>query len=306
MSHGADSTKSILFALVANFLIAIAKFIAAYITKSGSMLAEAIHSVVDTSNQVLLLIGLKRSKMPPTDEHPLGYGKTIYFWSFIVALILFSLGGVYAIYEGLHKMQNPQPINSPLIAIGVLVFSIVAEGFSLWGCIREINKVRVNRSFTKWFRESRQSELLVVFGEDIAAISGLVFALIAIIMTMVTGDPIYDAIGTLVIGILLVIIAIFLGREVKDLLIGQGVEPHIRKDMLETLNSNTKIENVFNFLSLQMGDDVMVAIKAKMAESDSSTNSATKMIDDINECESEFKQKYPQVKWLFFEPDNKD
>ncbi len=302
MSHGADTTKSILFALVANFLIAIAKFVAAYITKSGSMLAEAIHSVVDTSNQVLLLMGLKHSKMPPTDEHPLGHGKSIYFWSFIVALILFSLGGVYAIYEGIHKMQNPQPINAPLIAIGVLVFSIVAEGFSLWGCIREINKVRYNRSFSKWFRESRQSELLVVFGEDIAAISGLVFALIAIILTMVTGDPIYDAIGTLVIGILLVIIAIFLGKEVKDLLIGQGVEPHIRQEMMDTLTANNKIEKIFNLLSLQMGDDVMVAIKAKMVE----TNSATKIIDDINECEVEFKLKYPQVKWLFFEPDNKD
>jgi cation diffusion facilitator family transporter len=247
-------------------------------------------------------MGLKHSKMPPTDEHPLGHGKSIYFWSFIVALILFSLGGVYAIHEGIHKIQNPQPINSPLIAIGVLGFSIIAEGFSLWGCIREINKVRFKRSFTKWFRESRQSELLVVFGEDLAAIAGLVFALVAIILTMVTGDPIYDAIGTLVIGILLVVIALFLGKEVKDLLIGQGVEPHIREDMLETLNANTKIESIFNLLSLQMGDDVMVAIKANMLEK----NSASKMIEDINECEAEFRQTYPQVKWLFFEPDNRD
>ena len=302
MSHGADSTKSIIYALIANFLIAIAKFVAAYITKSGSMLAEAIHSLVDSSNQVLLLLGLKRSKMPPSDEHPLGHGKSIYFWSFIVALILFSLGGVYAIYEGVHKLDNPQQLESPFIAIGVLVFAIFAEGGSLWGCIREINKVRVGRSFITWFKESRQSELLVVFGEDIAALAGLVFALIAVVLTMVTGDPVYDAIGTIVIGVLLVIIAFFLGKEVKDLLIGQGVEPHIRAEMMSHLNANTEIEKVFNLLSLQMGDDVMVAVKAKMTE----INSAEKLIEDINTCEEKFKQQYPQVKWLFFEPDNKD
>lgn len=302
MSHGADTTKSILFALTANFLIAIAKFVAAYFTKSGSMLAEAIHSLVDSSNQLLLLLGLKKSKRPPSMEHPLGYGKSIYFWSFIVALILFSLGGVYAIYEGMHKLEHPQPIQAPLIAIGVLVFAIIAEGFSLWGCIREVNKVRVNRSYMTWFKESRQSELLVVFGEDIAALAGLVFALIAVILTMVTGNPVYDAIGTIVIGVLLVVIAFFLGKEVKDLLIGQGVEKHIRKDMIAHLKSNAEIAQVYNLLSLQMGDDVMVAIKAKMTE----TDSAEKLIDDINQCEARFKEKYPQVKWLFFEPDVND
>jgi len=302
MSHGADSTKSIIYALTANFLIAIAKFVAAYITKSGSMLAEAIHSLVDSSNQVLLLIGLKKSKRPPSPEHPMGYGKSIYFWSFIVALILFSLGGVYAIYEGLHKLEHPQPIESPLIAIGVLVFAIVAEGVSLWGCIREVNKERFNRSFLKWFKESQKSELLVVFGEDIAALAGLVFALVAVLLTMVTGDPTYDAIGTITIGGLLVFIAFFIGKEVKDLLIGQGVEPHIRKDMERMLLECEEIEKVYNFLSLQMGNDVMVAVKVNMKESDS----AEKLISDINQCESLFRQRYPQVKWLFFEPDVKD
>jgi len=217
-------------------------------------------------------------------------------------LILFSLGGVYAIYEGMHKLEHPQPIEAPLIAIGVLLFSIVAEGFSLWGCIREVNKVRVNRSFITWFKQSRQSELLVVFGEDIAALAGLVFALIAVVLTMVTGNPIFDAIGTIVIGVLLVFIAFFLGKEVKDLLIGQGVEPHIRAEMEQYLKSNSEINQLYNLLSLQMGNDVMVAIKAKMTE----TDSAEKLIEDINQCEARFKEKYPQVKWLFFEPDVKD
>ena len=142
----------------------------------------------------------------------------------------------------------------------------------------------------------------MVFGEDIAALAGLVFALIAVVLTMVTGDPVFDAIGTIVIGVLLVVIAFFLGKEVKDLLIGQGVEPHIRADMEQHLNSNDEIAQLFNLLSLQMGDDVVVAIKAKMRE----TESAEKLIEDINLCETRFKQKYPQVKWLFFEPDNKD
>ncbi|MBV1910863.1 MAG: cation diffusion facilitator family transporter [Kangiellaceae bacterium] len=302
MSHGADSTKSIIYALTANFLIAIAKFFAAYVTKSGSMLAEAIHSLVDSANQVLLLIGLKKSKRPPSPEHPLGYGKSIYFWSFIVALILFSLGGVYAIYEGLHKLDNPQSLESPFIAIGVLVFAILAEGGSLWGCMKEIDKIRNGRSYFKWFKESRQSELLVVFGEDIAALAGLVFALLAIILTMVTGDPTYDAIGTITIGVLLVFIAFFIGKEVKDLLIGQGVEPHIRAEMEKSILDDEQVEKVFNFLSLQMGQDVMVAVKVKMKEADS----ANKLIADINQCETRFKESYPQVKWLFFEPDVKD
>ncbi len=302
MSHGADSTKSILYALTANFLIAIAKFVAAYITKSGSMLAEAIHSLVDSSNQVLLLLGLKRSKIPPNPNHPLGHGKSIYFWSFIVALILFSLGGVYAIIEGLHKLENPTPIDSPFIAIGVLIFAVVAEGFSLWGCIQEVNKVRVKRSFITWFKESRQSELLIVFGEDVAALAGLFFALIAVILTMVTGDPIYDALGTIIIGVLLVVIALFLGKEVKDLLIGQGVEPHIKVDMENYLNSCDEIRKIYSFLSLQMGNDVMVAVKVQMHE----IESAEKLINDINDCEKRFREKFPAVQWLFFEPDVTD
>ena len=302
MSQGADSTKSIIYALIANFLIAIAKFVAAYITKSGSMLAEAIHSLVDSSNQVLLLMGLKRSKAPASLEHPLGHGKSIYFWSFIVALILFSLGGVYAIYEGLHKLQDPQELRSPLIAIGVLVFAIVAESLSLWGCVKEVNKVRNGRSFTQWFKETRQSELLVVFGEDIAALAGLVFALIAVVLTMITGDPMYDAIGTIVIGVLLVVIAYFLGKEVKDLLIGQGVEPHVRITMVDEISGYEEVEKLYNILSLQMGDDVVVAVKAKMTEQ----QSADKLVADINQCERRFKEKFPQVKWLFFEPDSQD
>lgn len=302
MSHGADSVKSIFFALGANFAIAVAKLAAAIFTGSGAMMAESIHSFADCGNQVLLLVGLRNAKQPPSPEYPLGYGKAIYFWSFIVALILFSMGGLYSIYEGIHKLHNPEPLSSPLVAIGVLLFSMAAEGTSLWGCMREVNKVRGNRSIIRWFRQTRQSDLLVVFGEDTAALMGLSFALVAVILAWVTGNPMWDAIGSIGIGVLLVLVAFFVGIEVKALLIGQGVEPAIRRKMLDFLEQRPEIEKVFSLLTMQMGNDVMVAVKAKMTEKES----AEEMILAINRCEAGFKEAFPQTMWLFFEPDIKD
>jgi cation diffusion facilitator family transporter len=231
MSAKPESIKSIFFALGANFAIAVAKGVAAFITGSSAMLAETIHSLADSGNQLLLLLGLSQTRRPPDDDYPLGFGKSIYFWSFLVAVILFSMGGMFSVYEGVHKYLHPQPIQQPMIAIGVLVFAIIAETISLWGCMREVNKERHGRSLGKWFRESRTSELIVVFGEDVAALLGLVFALAAILVSMVTGNPVWDAIGTLMIGVLLVVIAFFIAIEVKALLIGQSVEPSLRREM---------------------------------------------------------------------------
>ena len=302
MSHGADSVKSIFFALGANFAIAVAKLAAAIFTGSGAMMAEAIHSFADCGNQVLLLVGIKNAKQPPSPESPLGYGKAIYFWSFIVALILFSMGGLYSIYEGVHKLHNPEPISAPLVAVGVLVFSMFAEATSLWGCMREVNKVRGNRSIIRWFRETRQSDLLVVFGEDTAALMGLSLALLAVITTWITGNPMWDALGSIGIGVLLIFIALFVGIEVKALLIGQGVEPETKQQMLDFLTSRPEINKVFNLLTLQMGNDVMVAVKAHMA----GQQSADELITAINTCEAAFKEQFPETMWLFFEPDNQD
>lgn len=302
MSHGADSLKSILFALGANSAIAVAKFAAAMITGSGAMLAESIHSFADAGNQGLLILGLKRAKSPPNEDFPLGYGKAIYFWSFIVAIVLFSLGGLYSLYEGWHKLMHPEPLNYPFVAIGVLVFAILAEGISMWGCVREVQKVRGNRSYWRWFRESRQSELLVVFGEDLAALLGLVFALCAITAALVTGNPMYDALGTLVIGGLLLIIAVLIGNEVRSLLIGQSADPLQREEMKQWLADRVEIENVFNLLTMQMGNDLMVAVKAKMVN----TGSEEGMINAINRVETDFRTQFPGVLWLFFEPDCRD
>ncbi|MDC0598527.1 cation diffusion facilitator family transporter [Gammaproteobacteria bacterium] len=301
-SHEASSLKSIFYALGANFSIAIAKLTAALITNSGSMMAESVHSFADCGNQGLLLLGLKRSKRPPDEHHPLGYGKSIYFWSFIVAIMLFSMGGLFSIYEGIHKLHDPSPLNSPLIAIGVLVFAVIAEGLSLLGCMKEINKVRGSSSYLTWFKETRQSELMVIFGEDLAALLGLIFALCAITLAMITGNPIYDAIGSIGIGVLLLIIALFIGVEVKALIIGQGVEKKEREAMLSFLEAQNDIEQVFNLITLQLGNDVMVAIKAKIHPQ----SSDIQLIAAINRCEANFKEEFPKVLWCFFEPDIKD
>ena len=302
MSAKPDSIKSILYALFANLSIAVAKFGAAFWTGSGAMMAEAIHSLADSCNQLLLLFGMKQSRRPPDLDYPLGYGKSIYFWSFLVAVILFSLGGMFSIYEGVHKFTNPVPLNNPMIAVGVLVFAIIAESVSLWGCMQAVNKERHGRRLVRWFRESRSSELIVVFGEDVAALLGLVLALLAVLVAAITGNPIYDAIGTIAIGILLVVIAFLLAIEVKDLLIGQGVEIHISDRMRKFMLERPEVDKIYNLLTLQLGPDAMVAVKARMKP----TGSENDLLDAINRVEREFRIAFPMAKWLFFEPDNRD
>ena len=225
MSAPADSLKSIFFALGANLAIALAKSVGAFFTGSASLLAEAIHSFADCANQGLLLWGLKEAGRAASPEHPLGYGRATYFWSFIVALMLFSMGGLFSIYEGLHKLSEHQPLRDPWIAIGILVFGIAAESVSLWGALREINKERGDRSLWRWFRTSRQSELLVVLGEDLAALGGLALALGFIALALATDDPMWDALGSIAIGILLILVAVLVGIEVKALLLGQSADP---------------------------------------------------------------------------------
>ncbi len=302
MTGQVDSLKSILFALFANSAIAVAKGVAAALTGSGAMLAEAIHSVADAGNQLLLILGLRQTKKPPTADHPLGFGKSIYFWSFLVAVILFSVGGMFSLYEGVHKLMNPSPLAQPWIAITVLLFAIVAESISLWGCMREVNKERYGRSILQWFRHSRSSALLVVFGEDIAALLGLSFALIAIFATHLTGNPLWDAVGTISIGVLLIVIAVFVAVEVKDLLIGQSVDPVELEKMKEFLNQSPEIESIYNVITMQFGPDAIVAVKARMAPA----KSARDLIAAINRIESAFRREFSSVAWLFFEPDIKD
>jgi cation diffusion facilitator family transporter len=302
MAGQGDSLRAIFFALGANFAIFLAKIVAALLTGSGAMLAEAVHSLADCGNQILLLFGIRQAKKPPSPDYPLGYGKAVYFWSFLVALMLFSVGGMFSIYEGLHKLHSDEPLKSPWIAVGVLVFSIVVEGVSMRACMVEVNKARGARTLWQWFRTTRQVELVVIFGEDLAALLGLVFALAAVGVAMITGNPLWDALGTLAIGVLLIVIAVFISIEVKAMLIGQSVDPEVRQQMRAFLEQRPEIECVYSLLTLQLGNDVMVSIKAKMREKES----ALEMIGQINAVERELKRRFPHVRFSFFEPDVDD
>lgn len=299
MSHQDASLKSILFAFLANLGIAITKTVAAVITGSGAMLAESIHSFADCGNQLLLFLGLRASGKMPDVEHPLGYGKEIYFWSFIVAMILFSMGGLFSVYEGIHKLGSHEGLKSPVVAIIVLSVSILLESASLYGCVTQINKVRHNVSLWSWARHTRQSELVVVLGEDIAALLGLAFALIAIGLSMITGNPVYDAAGSIGIGVLLILMSIFLAIRIKSLLIGQSSDSETRSKIKSFLESLPEVEKVINLITLQLGHKIMVAVKAKMTQVDT----PDQLILNINRCESELKKYNSAIQWVFFEPD---
>lgn len=299
MSHENSSVKSILFALLANLGIAITKTVAAVITGSGAMLAESIHSFADCGNQGLLFLGLNASKKKPTPDHPLGYGKAIFFWSFIVALILFSMGGLFSVYEGIHKLGSNEDLKSPYIAIAVLSVSFLLEGASLWGCITQINKIKHGESLWKWFKNSRQSELVVVMGEDVAALLGLTLALASVILSMITGNPLFDAIGSIGIGVLLIVISIFLAVKIKGLLIGQSVDIHVREEITSFLEKRSEIDSVLNLITLQLGSQIMVAVKAKMAK----VETVDELISNINHCEAELRKQNHSIQWIFFEPD---
>jgi cation diffusion facilitator family transporter len=301
MSAKADSRKTIFLALGANFAIFATKLVAALLTGSGSMAAEAVHSLADCGNQGLLLFGMKRVKKAATAEHPLGRGMEIYFWSFLVALLLFLVGGVYSVYEGVHKLQTHEPLRWPWFAVGVLAFGFVAESFSMWGCMREVNKARGRQSLWRWFNESRQSELIVVFGEDLAALLGLAFALAAVLATMATGNPLFDASGSIAIGVLLCLIAIFVARKIAGLLIGQSVEPRMHRAISDFLRAQPEVEHLFNLIAMQLGPDVMVAIKAQMR-----AERARELIDATNRVETAMKAQFPDIRWSFFEPDIAD
>lgn len=303
MSSGhANPIKAILLALGANFAIFVTKLFAALVTGSGAMMAEAVHSLADCGNQGLLLLGIRQAKRPPSDEFPLGWGRALYFWSFLVAILLFSVGGMFSIYEGIHKLTHPEPLKWPWLALGVLVFGIVVESISMRGCLQEVNKARGTQNLWTWFRETRSSELLVIFGEDLAALIGLCLATLAVGATMLTGNLMFDAAGTIAIGALLIVVAVLVAIEVKALLIGQGVEPHRRDELMAFLRNRPEVADVLNLITLQMGPDVMVAVKARMV----SVDGDQQLIAAINTVEAAMKAEFGDVRWSFFEPDFAD
>jgi cation diffusion facilitator family transporter len=297
----ADSVRTIFYALGANLAIAAAKTGAAIATGSSAMLAEAIHSYADSGNQGLLLWGMKQAKRPPSPDYPLGWGKAVFFWSFIVALVLFSLGGLFSVYEGWHKLAHPEDLSYPWVAVGVLVFGLVAETVSLRACLQEVNKVRGGKTLWQWFRESRQSELVVILGEDLAALLGLALALIAVLVTIISGNPMWDAIGSMAIGVVLILVAAGIGYEIKGLLIGQSADPETENRIREFLERHEGVEKIYRILTLQLGTSLMVALKVKMT-----AVSAAAMVAEINSAERALRAEFPEIQWLFFEPDVAD
>jgi cation diffusion facilitator family transporter len=301
MSGKADSLKTILYALGANLAIAVAKTAAALYTGSTAMLAEAIHSFADAGNQGLLLWGLKQAKRPPTPDYPLGWGKAVFFWSFVVALVLFSVGGMFSIYEGWHKLHAPEPLSDAWVAIAVLVFALMAEAVSLRACLKEVGKVRNGRSLWRWFRESRQSELVVILGEDLAALLGLALALAAVLLAFYTGNPFWDALGSIAIGAVLILVAAGIAIEVKGLLIGQSAEPETEARLKASLERQDGVAQVYRLITLQLGTTLMVAVKARIR-----ATGAAELVAITNRAEAALRAEFPEIQWLFFEPDVSD
>lgn len=293
------STKAVLYALGANGGIAISKLVAAVYTGSGAMLAEAIHSIADCANQLLLLLGLRQARRPVSPEYPLGHGRVVYFWAMMVALLLFFVGGAFSVYEGIHRWMAPEPLESAPVALLVLGVAVVLESFSLWGALREINKERQGRPFLRWFRETRQSSLLVVAGEDTAALAGLAIAFGAVLMSIGTGDPRWDAAGSIGVGLLLMLVAWAILREVKGMIVGQSTSPEAQRAICDLIESQPEVVRLTRLTTLQWGERVVVAVHAQFRPlgSDHALVAAAARVRQAVEAQ------FPQVGWVVVQPE---
>ncbi|MBA3797520.1 MAG: cation diffusion facilitator family transporter [Actinomycetota bacterium] len=293
-------TKAIVAALLANLGIAVAKFIAFLLTGSSSMLAESVHSVADSGNQGLLLVGGKRAARQATAEHPFGYGRERYIYAFIVSIVLFSVGGLFALYEGYHKISEPEALVSPLIAVGVLVVAIGLEAYSFRTAIVESNKVRGNQSWVQFVRHAKSPELPVVLLEDLGAQVGLVLALIGVGLSVITGDAVWDGIGTVCIGVLLVLIAIILAIETKSLLLGEAAGLEVQDRIADALVDDPAIESVIHMKTLHLGpEELLVAAKIAINADLSSTD----LVTAINDAEQRVRAAEPIARVIYLEPD---
>ncbi len=300
MSASEGSTKVIVIALFANLGIAISKFLGFLFSGSSSLLAESIHSFVDSTNQVLLLLGNKASKKPPDKNHPLGYGREIYFWSFVVTILLFSLGGLFAIYEGIHKISETEPLENPKLALIILGASILMEGYSFYACLKEVQAINRFESLWVWFKKTTASGLLVIFTEDAGALIGLFIAAACVSLSWATGNPAWDAYGSIMIGSLLVILAILLAVEIKSFIIGEAPSKNYLPEIEIILKEQIPNAKVLKFLALQMGDsEVLISMKV----SPGGIQNAEKLIKSVNHLETLIKKRFPEIKWQFVEPD---
>lgn len=299
MSAG-GGTKAIIAALAANLAIAVAKFGAYLVTTSSSMLAESIHSLADSGNQVLLLVGGKRAERKRTAEHPFGYGRERYFYAFVVAVVLFTIGALFSLYEGWEKIHDPHPVETPIVAFGVLVFAIVAESFSFRTAIKESNAVRGDQSWVQFIRRSKSPELPVIVLEDLGALVGLILALLGVTVAVITGDGVWDGVGTMAIGVLLAIIAVILAVETKSLLIGEGASPEVERQIVTALQGVPEVARVIHMRTLHLGpEEILVA--AKIAVDHDET--AAEVARGIDEAEQRIRAAVPAARVIYLEPD---
>jgi len=300
MAHG-GSTKVILTSLAANVGIALAKTAAALVTGSGSMLAEALHSFSDCANQVLLLIGNRQAQRPASASHPMGHGRESYLWSFLVALMLFFGGGIVAIYEGVHKVMHPEPVERVGWAFLVLGLALALEGASLAQCIAEVKKLGGNGSLAARLRDTKNADLIVVTGENFAAVVGLALAAVFLLIAWVTHNGVWDGLGSISVGLCLIGVAFFLATETKSLLMGEAADPSIERHVREALAEDDRLVSLLRLVSLQQGPgEVWLAMKVTPREG----LSGAELIDTINDLETRVRARCPEVKWQFVEPDN--
>jgi cation diffusion facilitator family transporter len=293
-------TKAIAAALAANLGIAVAKFVAFAFTGSASMMAEGVHSIADSGNQGLLILGGKRSKRAETSRHPFGYGRERFFYAFIVAVVLFTVGALFSLYEGWHKIRDPHDIEDPIWAFGVLAFGIVLEGFSFRTAIKESNRTRGKQSWVSYIRRARAPELPVVILEDFAALIGLVLALACVALAVVTGNGVWDGVGSIGIGLLLAFVAVVLAVETKSMLIGESAVGEIEKKITAELESVEEIDRVIHLRTLHMGpEELLVAVKIAVTFDDTAADVAR----GIDAAESRIRQAVPMARHIYIEPD---
>jgi cation diffusion facilitator family transporter len=294
-------SRAIIAAFLANMGIAIAKFVAWLLSGSASMLAEAIHSVADSGNQLLLLLGGRRARRQADRDHPFGYGRERYVYAFVVSIILFSVGGLFSIYEGVDKLTHPHELENVWIPIGVLVVAIVLESFSLRTAVRESNHVRLpGQSWVQFVRRAKAPELPVVLLEDIAALIGLVFALTGVGLAALTGNEVFDAIGTLMIGTLLILVAIVLGIETKSLLVGEGATENDHQSILRSIEDGPEVDRVIHIKTLYLGpDELLVAAKVALPGDEPLTDVAAR----IDIVEQRIRAAVPVARVIYLEPD---
>jgi cation diffusion facilitator family transporter len=292
--------KAIVAALLANLGIALTKFVAFVFSGSSSMLAESVHSLADTGNQGLLLLGGRKAKRDADSQHPFGYGRERFVYAFVVSIILFSVGGVFSLYEGIDKLQHPHELEVPWLPLSVLAIAIVLESLSLRTAVRESNQVRGKQGWVAFIRHSKAPELPIVLLEDCAALLGLAFAFLGVGLTVLTSNAQWDAIGTLAIGVLLIAVAVVLGIETKSLLVGEGASPADTDKIRDAINANPDVESLIHMKTLYLGpDELLVAAKLAFA-------SKAKLVDvarSIDAVEAAIRAAVPAARLIYLEPD---